>query len=596
VALLLALARGRYGRLSLTVLLTALTVLFQFLNPQVIRATVDSVIGEEPFDLPVFALGLVNTLGGRDGLRAALWIPALIFIGIGLCQGLANLWRRYFIPESAEYISQRLRNTLFGHIQTLPYEWHVKIQTGDIIQRCTSDVDTLKNFMANQLGEIARSVLLVIIALSLMFPMDTLMTLAALSLMPVIFAFSWRFSKSVSKRFLKADEAEGALQACAQENLTGVRVVRAFGRERFEVKRFKEKNDAWASQIGHLANLLGNFWGLGDVITGVQIGVVVVVGVLRCQSGALTLGTFLAFYSYIGLLIWPVRNLGRLLSDMSKAGVALGRVREILSAAPETDAPDDLEPDIKGDIAFEHVTFAYGDQPPVLKDISFTLRPGRTLAILGATGSGKSSLVHLLCRLYDLSADGGRITIDGTDIRHIKRGWLRNHVGLVLQEPFLFSKTIRENISVTTPDAEPEAVHGAARVASLHESVEEFANGYETLIGERGVTLSGGQRQRVAIARMLMREAPIMIFDDSLSAVDTETDARIRRALRGRTKAAATIIISHRLSTLMQADEILVLRDGRIEEMGSHEELLALNGSYRRIFDMQGRLEEESAQ
>ncbi|MDR0671370.1 MAG: ABC transporter ATP-binding protein/permease, partial [Oscillospiraceae bacterium] len=491
--------------------------------------------------------------------------------------------------EHAEYVAKRLRDTLYGHIQELPYAWHVKVQTGDIIQRCTSDVDMVKTFLSGQMGEMVRTVFLAVAAVALMCSMDPFMTLISVSLLPVIFLFSWRFSLRMSKQFLACDEAEGALQAVAQENLTGVRVVRAFGRERFEIDRFAEKNRAWAQLMTRFGRAQGNFWGVGDGITGVQIALVTLAGVLRCLDGQLSVGTFITFYAYVNMLIWPVRNLARLLTELSKTGVSLGRLRAILAEAPEADGPDDETPEIRGEIVFDHVTFSYGDQPPVLRDISFTLRPGQTLAILGGTGSGKSSLVHLLCRLYDLPDGGGRITVDGRDIRTIRRKWLRRHVGLVLQEPFLFSRTLRENISAVRPDADLETVRGKARIAAVHDAIERFGAGYDTVVGERGVTLSGGQRQRVAIARMLMRDPPIMIFDDSLSAVDTETDGRIRRALRAHTAHTATILISHRLSTLQQADQILVLRDGRVEELGTHGELLARRGVYRRLYDLQNR-------
>ncbi len=587
------LMRGRRARLLITVLCAACAVTFQFLTPQVVRVTVDSVIDSKPFGVPAFVQDFINSLGGREFLRGALWIPALISIGMALIAGVANFFRRFFTPESANFMAKRLRDTLYAHIQRLPYAWHVKIQTGDIIQRCTSDVDTVREFMANQLGEMIRSVFLVTAALVLMFSMDVFMTLVTLSLLPIIFLFSWRFSKRVSKSFLRVDESEGELQSVVQENLTGVRVVRAFGRERFEIERFDTQNEKFNGLTVKLGNLLGNFWGLGDILTGLQILLTVVVGILRCNAGELSLGTFQTFYVYSNMMVWPVRNLGRLLTDMSKAFVSLGRLREILTEEPEADAPDAKAPEIEGEIVFDRVTFGYGDQPPVLRDVSFTLKPGQTLAILGGTGSGKSSLAHLLCRLYDLSPAQGSIRIDGTPINEIRRDHLRRHVGLVLQEPFLFSKTIRQNITAAKPNAELELIRAKAEIAAIHDSIEAFGQGYDTLIGERGVTLSGGQRQRVAIARMLMQEAPIMIFDDSLSAVDTETDARIRDALYHHTKKSAVIIISHRLSTLMQADQIMVLKNGGIEEMGSHEELLKHDGSYRRIFEMQSQIDEE---
>jgi ATP-binding cassette subfamily B protein len=286
-------------------------------------------------------------------------------------------------------------------------------------------------------------------------------------------------------------------------------------------------------------------------------------------------------------MIWPVRSLGRILSELSKTMVASNRVREILSAEPETDPDDALTPRLRGEVCFKNVSFCYGKGEPVLRDISFTLKPGESLAILGATGSGKSTLVHLLSRLYDLKDGEGQITVDGIDIRRISRPHLRRHIGLCLQEPFLFSKTIRENIAIVRPEMELAELRSAAAVAMVDETIEGFAEGYNTIIGERGVTVSGGQKQRLSIARMLASNAPVMIFDDSLSAVDIETDAKIRSALRRRVNDAAVIIISHRISSLMQADKILVLKDGTVEDIASHAELLERRGTYSRIFDLQ---------
>jgi ATP-binding cassette subfamily B protein len=377
------------------------------------------------------------------------------------------------------------------------------------------------------------------------------------------------------------------MQTAAQENYTGVRVVRAFGRESYEKEKFSEKTLAIQNIWTHIGKMLGFFWGAGDFVAGLQLVVVVGAGIWRSTQGLLSPGTFIAFYAYCNWMIWPVRQLGRVLSELSKTLVASGRVRDILSAEDEKDPHDALRPELKGEICFEKVAFAYGKGEPVLRDISFTLKPGESLAILGATGSGKSTLVHLLSRLYDVKDGCGLITVDGIDIRRISRPHLRRHIGLCLQEPFLFSKTVRENISMMKPGMELAELRSAAATAMVDETIESFAEGYDTLIGERGVTLSGGQKQRVAMARMLAANTPVMIFDDSLSAVDTETDAKIRAALRRRTKNAAVIIISHRISSLMQADKILVLKDGTVEALGSHHELLKQEGSYRRIFELQ---------
>jgi ATP-binding cassette subfamily B protein len=493
-----------------------------------------------------------------------------------------------------EVIAWKMRNTLYAHIQKLSYDWHVSCQTGDIIQRCTTDVDNIRNFIMNQLSELMRTFCVLVIALIMMFSMDVFMSIMSLLLIPVILVFSVYYFGKVSKEFKKADEAEGVMQAAAQENYTGVRVVRAFGREKYEMDKFAEKTETYRNIWIRIGKMLGLFWGAGDFFVGLQLAIIVAAGVWRSVQGQLTPGTFLAFYTYCNWMIWPVRQLGRILSDLSRTMVASGRVRDILIVEPETDPPDALTPEIKGEIVFNKVSFNYGKEP-VLRDISFVLKPGESMAILGATGSGKSTLVHLISRLYDLKDEDGLITIDGIDIRRISRTHLRRYIGLCLQEPFLFSKTIKENISIATPETELAELRTVAAVAMVDETIQGFSEGYNTIIGERGVTLSGGQKQRVSIARMLAGKAPVMIFDDSLSAVDTETDAKIRHALRRRVKEAAVIIISHRISSLMQADKILVLKDGTVEDIGSHAELLERGGSYRRIFDLQrGVIEAEN--
>jgi ATP-binding cassette subfamily B protein len=584
--------RKRRARLYIALFAAVCMIFFNILTPQIIRLTIDNVIEGKPWQIPAFLAAWIDSFGGREFLRANIWLCGLAAGVTALLAGISNVIRRYFTLETAEHLAQRLRDTLFAHIQTLPYEWHVKAQTGDVIQRSTSDVETIRRFYADHFIEMFRMVLAVTFAAVMMFMMDTAMALLAMVVLPVLFLFSALFYSAVAKQFKKADEAEGAMTAAVQENLTGVRVVRAFGRERFEVDRFAEKNDTYSNLWVRIGNLLAMYWSISDVLAALQFAIVLAAGILRCASGDLTVGTFVTFNMYAGMMIWPVRALGRNLSELSKAGVAAGRVREILAEEPETGGGG-LTPEIRGHIVFDSVSFAYDEKTPILKDVSFSVKPGETLAILGGTGSGKSTLVHLICRLYDLPENCGRITIDGTEIGQIDRAHLRRHVGLVLQEPFLFSKTIRQNIAAPRPGADLERVKAVASVAYVHDAIEAFGDGYDTMVGERGVTLSGGQKQRVAIARMLMGESPIMIFDDSLSAVDTETDAHIRAALKARTKQATAIIISHRTSTLMQADKILVLRDGTVEEMGTHEELMALGGSYRRIFDLQGDLEEE---
>ncbi|MDR3122813.1 MAG: ABC transporter ATP-binding protein/permease [Treponema sp.] len=587
LVLIAAAAGDRRFRFFICCVATVGTVAFSFATPQIIRYTIDSVIGGAPLEAPAPALSLVESWGGIAFLWQNLWICALLTLAAALGSGICNGVRRYSSIEIGETVAWRLRNNLYGHIQRLPYEWHVRCQTGDIIQRCTSDVDTIRNFVQNQLSELLRTGCVFVIALVMMFSMDVFMSVTALVLMPVILLFSIIYFRKVAREFSLADAAEGSMQAYAQENYTGVRVVRAFGREAYASAQFSEKTKAYADIWIRIGRMLGLFWGAGDFLSALQLAVIVGAGIYRGVRGDLSPGTFLAFYTYCNWMIWPVRQLGRILSDLSKTLVSAGRVQDIFDAEPETDGPEAERPVIRGEICFDHVSFGYGEGAKVLRDVSFTVKPGKTLAILGATGSGKSSLAHLISRLYDLPEDGGRITVDGIDLRRIDRNHLRRHIGLCLQEPFLFSKTIRENITARDAGMDLETLRKAAETAQVDATIREFAAGYETVVGERGVTLSGGQKQRVAIARMLAAGPPVMIFDDSLSAVDTGTDAKIRAGLRRRVRDAAVIIISHRISSLMTADEILVLQDGRVEEIGSHAELLARNGAYRRIFDLQ---------
>lgn len=563
-----------------------LGMVFNALTPQIIRVTVDSVLGEEPLELPALVQGILP----MDTLKAeplhALWIAAAAVLVTALFRGLCNYGQRINLAKGSEGFVKGIRDDLYRHIQHLSYAWHTAHATGDMIQRCTSDVDVIRNFVCNQLVEVVRTVFLIILYLSIMFTMNVRLSLVALMFIPIVGLSSGIFYGKISSRFQVADEAEGTMTTCAQENLTGVRVVRAFGRERYEVERFNEKNSHFSNLWIQLGKLLSVYWASGTMLTALQVMVVIVAGTAEAVSGRMTLGAFLAFITYNEALTWPVRSLGRVLSEMSKAGVSMDRLGYILKAPEETDEPDALEAEAAGDIVFDHVTFGYGGQK-VLEDVSFTIPQGSTFAILGGTGSGKSTLVHLLDRLYELDEGSGAITIGGRNIRAFRRDCLRKQIGLVLQEPFLFSRTIRENIAVTCPDASEKEVREAASVACVDEAITEFPDGYDTVIGERGVTLSGGQKQRIAIARMLMQKSPIMVFDDSLSAVDAETDTKIRRALGAHQGTATVILISHRVTTLMQADKILVLENGKISDLGTHQELISRPGIYKEIYDIQ---------
>lgn len=576
----------------ISIIATLLVNALDMLTPQLIRTTVDSVIGNEPLDVPVFVKDLADRIGGVSYLKEHLWVIGITIVLIALLSAGCRYVYTLFNSKGAERFVKTMRNRLFSHIQHLPFSWHMKNQTGDIIQRCTSDVDMIKNFISEQLTAVFRIVMMIGLSLFFMFSMNPKLTWVAVIFVLVVIAYSTFFHSKIRDRFTQCDENEGVLSTIAQENLTGIRVVRAFGREKFEKDRFEKQNNIYTDEWMKLCTVLSLFWGTGDLVSGLQIMLIVVLGSCFCVQGEMTAGEFIAFVSYNTMLIWPVRSLGRTISEMSKASVSVERLRYIMNSEAEHDKADAVTPQLNGDIVFEHVNFGYGDVP-VLRDVSFTIPKGTTFGILGGTGSGKSTLMHLMNRLYDLPKENGRITIGGVDIADMKGQWVRQNIGMVLQEPFLFSRTIGENIGITKEKISLSEIREAAAIACVDHAVMEFTNGYDTVVGERGVTLSGGQKQRTAIARMLVQKTPIMVFDDSLSAVDAQTDAMIRQALQDKLAEATVILIAHRVTTLMQADCIMVLDKGQILEMGSHEELMKKQGVYRKIYDMQMTVEEE---
>ena len=585
--------KGAKRFFAASILCAAITALADMLQPQIIRAAVDCAIGGKEGNFPKFVMDMVNGIGGFSYLGKHLWIMALAVIIVAACQVLSQYTFRVSNTMAAETLVKTMRDRLFSHIQRLPFSWHMKNRTGDIIQRCTSDIETTKNFLSEQLTSIFRIVLMLALSVTFMLSMHVKLTLLALIPVPAVILYSLHFHRSVHTGFQDCDENEGKLSALAQENLTGVRVVRAFGLERAEIDKFQKQNDHYTALWVRMAKVLSRFWCLSDLLSGIQIMLVVVFGAVFCIEGTLLEGEYIAFISYNAMLIWPIRQLGRMISELSKAGVSIDRVSYIMNSPLEQDPEDAVAAPMDGDIAFEHVSFAYDNGPEILHDINFTMKAGTTLGILGGTGSGKSTMMLLLDKLYPLPPESGRITIGGQDIRTIQTAHLRKNIGMVLQEPFLFSRTIQENIGITAPDASLEAIREAARNAVLDDTVMHFAQGYNTMVGERGVTLSGGQKQRAAIARMLTRQVPIMIFDDSLSAVDTQTDAKIRQAISQRFGKASIILISHRITTLSAADQILVLDRGRIAEMGTHQQLKSAGGIYQQIYETQTGTQEE---
>lgn len=572
------------------ILAVALASLFTVINPLILRVTIDSIIGDSPLDLPPWLISFIAEIGGKDLLVHRLWIAGIILVVLTVLRGIFLFFKGKWSAEAAESFARDIRERLYDHLQHLPFEYHVMAETGDLIQRCTSDVDTIRRFLAVQFVEIGRAIFMLVLVASIMFSLNVKLALIAMAVVPVIFSFSYFFYKKVKKAFQLTDEAEGRMSTVLQENLTGIRVVRAFARQNFEIEKFDGKSRDYRDRSYYVLRLLAWFWSFSDFLSMFQIAVVLVVGAYWSARGEISLGTLVVFTSYEGMLLWPVRQMGRILTDFGKTLVSLNRIQKILDEPREERKAQESSPEIKGDIEFNNLYFEYEKGRPVLNGISFTVKEGETIAILGSTGSGKSSLVHLLARLYDYQR--GSIKIGGNEIKGIEKKWLRKHIGLVLQEPFLFARTIKENIKLARVNSNDSEIIEAACNAAIHDVITDFEKGYETLVGERGVSLSGGQKQRIAIARTMIRDCPVLIFDDSLSAVDTETDAAIRKALKDKNRDTTTFIISHRINTLAEADRILVLDNGRLVQSGIHDELIQQPGLYQRVYRIQNSFDE----
>ena len=530
----------------------------------------------------------------------ALPLIALSFVGLALVQGAFSFLSGRWAAQTAEGITRRLRNYLYDHIQRLSFTYHDKTRTGELIQRATSDVDAVRRFFADQAIGMGRIVLLFVINFVALIELNAQLALLSIVVVPLIVVMSAFFFTKVSKAYEAFQEQEAKLSTTLQENLTGVRVVKAFARQEYEQEKFEIDNWEQFQRGRRLVTMHSLFWPLSDILCGAQMLGGFFAGALMALNGTITVGTYLAYAGLVVWIIWPMRNLGRLIVHMSTGMVSYGRVIELIKETREPlDAGDYVPPDnVRGEIVFRDVSFEYAStglsagDGTVLKDISFHCQPGQAVALLGSTGSGKTSLVNLLPRFYEYN--GGSLTLDGVELKEYPRHFLRRQIGIVEQEPFLFSRTIRENIAYgVEQEVSDEQVEAAARAAAIHDVIESFPDGYNTLVGEKGVTLSGGQKQRVAIARTLLKDPRILILDDATSSVDTETEGLIRAALERLMQDRTSFIIAHRVQSVMNADLILVLDQGRIVQRGTHETLMAQEGIYRRIYDMQARVEDE---
>ncbi len=537
----------------------------------------------------------VDNYFGDAAERTGLVLIALGFIGLAVVEGAFTFTSGRLAAETAEGTIRRLRNYLFDHIQHLPFSYHSQTETGELIQRCTSDVDALRRFFADQAIGIGRIILLFLINFIAILRLNVTLGLISVIVVPLVVLVSGFFFRKVSKAYESYQEQEATLSTTLQENLTGVRVVKAFARQKYEMDKFEKDN--WEKYVrGKKLTLMHSlFWPASDILCGAQILVGYFIGASMAISGEISVGTYLAYVGLVVWIIWPMRNLGRLIVQMSTGMVSYNRVMEIIRQNREPLDEGDHHPTgmVTGDLQFKDVCFQYEDgNESVLENISFTVKPGQVVALLGSTGSGKTSLVNLLPRFHEYT--GGSILLDGVELNRYTRRYLRSQIGIVEQEPFLFSRSIRENITYGVGrQVTDEEVERAASIAAIHDVIMTFPEGYQTLVGEKGGTLSGGQKQRVAIARTLLKNPRILILDDSTSSVDTETEAEIREAMQSLMQDRTTFVIAHRIQSIMTADLILVLDQGRIVQCGVHDELVQQEGIYRQIFDIQTRIEDE---
>ncbi len=628
--------RARYG-LAIGVMFVGL--IFSLTAPLCLQFAIDQLLHQRPIE-DGFTAGLYRTLYGwieALTLGPQLLIVATLSVVLTFIGGLCQFIRGRAVAKASEGICQRLRRNLYDRLQHTDTAWHDQAEIGDTVQRCSSDVETVRGFLAGQVIEVVNAASSLIIAVPILFLLDWRLGLASTILMPIFIAWGGIAFRWIHSTFKAMDESEGALTARIQENLTNIRVVRAFGRQAHERGRFDALNQDFTKLYWKHYVVLCWYWSVSDLMVFSQLGLALFVGAYLVQlgpeQGGIAVGTLVAAWLLVGRVVWPVRMMGRTLSELGKAMVSIERVEEILAlpaeAEPESPiAANEIPERFAGRVVFDAVRFVHPkpepkpsdaepsnlektlgdattssltetsaatepprDAVPALNGVSFTVEPGQTLGILGASGSGKTTLVNLLLRFYD--PQEGSIQMDDLPLERLPRATVREQIGVVMQEPFLYSKTIRDNLRFGRFDAQDDAVMDVARVAAVHGSIEGFDGGYDTLLGERGVTLSGGQRQRMAIARALLQEKPVLVLDDAFSAVDTRTESQIIDALRSRRGRCTTILIAHRISTLDHADQIIVLDHGRVVQRGTPESLREEDGLYKRLHQMQNDLESD---
>ncbi|MCK4669239.1 ABC transporter ATP-binding protein [Candidatus Bathyarchaeota archaeon] len=541
--------------------------------PLLIRAAIDNVI------TPLAENRLEIELG-----KSTLFILILEIIGLTAVVGLFSFIQRYANTYFSQKVVYDIRNDAFASLQNQSFAFYDKTHTGQLLSKVTTDMDRIRRFLGFQLTFLISSIILLIVILYTMFSINTMLTLFILPIMPCIFVTFYSFGKKIRPLFTQMREQYGSLTSVLHEDITGIRVVKAFAQEGFERKKFASKNDKYFQTTLASAKIRALYIPLVGFLIGLGTIIIFWYGGFEVITGTLTIGALVAFNAYLAMLVMPMRFFGMFISGYHRTMAAGNRIFEVIDAETEIkDKPDALTlPKLRGHVKFENVSFSYRKGRPILKNVTFEAKPGETLALLGATGSGKSTIIRLIPRFYDASS--GKIIVNDYDVRDVKLQSLRKQIGIVAQETFLFSMTIKENIAYGKPEAKMDEIVAAAKAARAHEFISTLPKGYDSRVGERGVTLSGGQRQRIAIARALLMNPRILILDDSTSSVDVETEYEIQHALRAVLKNRTAFVITQRVSTIRNADKIIFLEKGEIVEEGTHETLMAKKGAYYQIY------------
>jgi ATP-binding cassette subfamily B protein len=557
------------------------------------KVMVDTILGVDTLNSSGYVEQWIIFLitGGRGSQYLVDNAPMVLSVSIGvsaIVAAIASLIRMTMRGYVAAVVNGSMEIKLFDHLERLPYSFYKKKKSGDLIQTCTRDIDVLRKFLIADLSNVNWTLWICIFCFGILMSISPKLTLVTLCLFPAMFIYSFFLIKKVRLLYRATDDSEGRMTDKISENLAAVRIVKAFNAEKYEIENFETYLTDYKGKFIKWRKLSAFFFSSSDIFVFGSKLLALIWGIYLCYTGEIGAGTLVLSFIFVNMMVWPLRDVSTTLSNMGQYIASADRVRLILDE-PLEDTTSGLTPVIRGNIVFHHVGFRYDDaKTETIHDVSFKIEAGQTVAIMGKTGSGKSTLSLLLTRLYDYTS--GSITIDGVELRTIQKSYLRRNVVPVLQDPFLFSKSISANITMANKNATQDEVRRAAHIAAIDNTIENFKNGYDTAVGEKGMSLSGGQKQRVAIARTIISNAPVLIFDDSLSAVDTETDLAIRNNLKQYGKGITTIIITHRISTARDADLIIVLEDGHVSEMGTHGQLVLIPGLYSRIAEIQGKM------